>query len=159
MGGKQGVRQTLNKLGQLCRQYASNPEVRLAAEQIIKGGLENHDQGNQVSKVLRYVKDKVVYLRDPQAWEYVKTPDLMLSQIKADGQTMGDCDDHVLLLNTLLDSLGFQTKFVAVIINGGNMFNHVISSVYMRGKWVDLDPCAKRVPQPFFSVRMESQTA
>ena len=155
LSGNRGLAQTLRKLNQLATSYGRNVAIRLEAESIIRGKVVDNDVSGQVYAVLNYVKDKVRYLRDPLAWEYVKTPDLMLEQIRTYGHTMGDCDDHVLLMNTLLDSLGIRTKCVAVIINGASTFNHVISSVYMRNRWVDLDPCAKRSPQPFFGKRFE----
>lgn len=153
--GKRGVRDTLTKLSSLRQQYSRDVRLRVLAEKIIRGVTGDNATEKQTDRVLQWVKDNVQYVRDPNAWEYVKTPDLMVNEIEAHGRTFGDCDDHVLLLNTLLDTLGIRTKFVATVINGGTTFNHVVSGVYLSGKWVDLDPCAKLVPQPFFQTRLE----
>lgn len=153
--GTKGVKDTLTKLASLRHQYSRDVRLRLVAEKIIRGITGDNSTEKQADRLLQWVKEKVQYVRDPNAWEYVKTPDLMLSEIEAHGRTFGDCDDHVLLLNTLLDTIGIRTKFIATVINGGATFNHVISGVYLSGRWVDIDPCAKMVPQPFFTTRLE----
>lgn len=90
----------------------------------------------------RFVKDRVIYVPDPQGFELVTAPDVMLVQILRNGRTHGDCDDHVLLLNTLLTSIGFATVFIGVK-QGGEDFNHVISGVDLNGQYLDIDPCDK----------------
>lgn len=148
------MKRTLQVLSKLRDKYAQNIEIRRAAERIVAGVVGNDRTDAFTDRVLQFVKDRVQYMRDPLAWEYVKTPNIMLEQIRSSGYASGDCDDHVLLMNTILDTLGIRTAFVAVMINGSNTFNHVISSVYISGHWVDLDPCAKAVPQPFFGTRL-----
>lgn len=153
-GGIAGVYDTLTNLARVRDKSAQNLRFRALAETLIRGNIINDDQMAQALALLSYVKDKITYVRDPQAWEYVKAPELILDEIEKYGRAMGDCDDHVLFYNTLLSSLGFQTKFVAVKINGSPMFNHVVSGVLVKKKWVDLDPCAKLRPQPSFAEKI-----
>ena len=153
-GGNAGVRRTLEVLRGLRDKYAQDISIRQAAEKIVAGLVADNDVSGQVDRVTQFVKNKVRYMRDPLAWEYVKTPDTMLKQINDTGNTYGDCDDHVLLMNTLLNTLGIKTRFTAVVINGSPTFNHVISSVLIGRDWVDIDPCAKVSPQPFFPIRL-----
>lgn len=82
------------------------------------------------------------YVPDPYGFEYVTAPDILLADILQKGVAYGDCDDHVLLLNTLLLSVGFETAFVGVK-QESDMFNHVITGVIYNGNWIYIDPCDK----------------
>lgn len=152
-GGISGVRDTLVKLAQLRSQWEQSIPIRQLAEKIISGVFIDNDQAAQLTTVTNWVREHVQYVRDPNAWEYVKTPNIMIQEIAARGRAMGDCDDHVLLLNTLLGTLGIKTKFTAVKINGSPMFNHVVSEAFVEHRWVTVDPCAKTRPQPDFPVK------
>jgi transglutaminase-like putative cysteine protease len=109
-------------------------------------GLGDNDLPGQVRRVYDYVRKNVVYIRDPVNAEYVISPIRMLSQIRNTGYSAGDCDDHTMLLNTMLGSIGFPTKFVGVKQGGSPRFNHVVSAVKIGPNMVLLDPCAKTNP-------------
>ena len=55
-----------------------------------------------------FVQQRFNYLNDPLAFEYFKTP-----QESFNAQA-GDCDDASILLSSLLQSIGLQTRFVFV---------------------------------------------
>lgn len=87
---------------------------------------------------------KVIYVPDPHGFELVTAPDVLLMEILTRGRAYGDCDDHVLLLNTMLASVGFQTFFVAVKQDPSrDEFNHVITGVSLGGRMIEIDPCDK----------------
>jgi len=131
--------------------YSQFPLVRNCA--IAYGAPQgNNDTAALFGNLVQFVKDHMTYVADPIGFEYVTAPDYQLGEILAGRQAYGDCDDHVLLLNTLLASVGFETAFVAVKLDSNDeLFDHVIASALYNGQWVDVDPCAKHVPQPVYT--------
>lgn len=87
----------------------------------------------------------MVYVRDPVNAEYVVSPIRLIQTIYSQGVARGDCDDHVMLLNSALSSIGFETKFVGVKFppSKSTVFNHVISGVILGGQLNLMDPCDK----------------
>lgn len=133
------------------QQSRSDSTIRQLAVQIV-AGLPNNDLEGQVSRLTQWVKDNVTYVRDPADSEYLVLPLRMISDFFTSGVMLGDCDDHVMLLNSLLESVGFTTKPVGVKFGGSAEFNHVISGVLRgNGQWELIDPCAKSGPQPVYA--------
>ncbi len=152
--------QILGYLHSLSIQFGKAPYIReFTVNELLRGwGVGNNDQGRQVEIVLNFVRRCLTYVRDPVESEYVISPINLLEQIRAGRQAFGDCEDAVLLLNSMLCSLGFPTRFVATQINGADWWNHVISSVFVGGRWVDLDPIAKGIEQPEYYSQMIGET-
>lgn len=114
-------------------------------------GLNNNDILGQVNRVVNFVKSHVTYVRDPVGSEYVVSPVRMLESYRSYGYMAGDCDDHVMLLNSMLGSIGIQTKFLGVKFGDSPVYNHVISGVMINGQLYQVDPCAKGSVQPTYS--------
>lgn len=152
--------QILAYLHALSIQFAKAPYVReFAVNGVLRAeGVGDNEQTRQVELLLNFVRRNVTYVRDPVESEYVISPINLLQQIDAGVQAFGDCEDHCLLLNSMLGSIGFATRFVAVKVNGEDWWNHVICSVYLGGKWQDLDPIAKGIPQPDYYQQMIGET-
>lgn len=152
--------QILAYLHDLSVQFAKSPYIRqFTVNTLLRGaGVGDNDQGRQVEIVLNFVRRALTYVRDPVESEYVISPVDLLEQVQAGQQAFGDCEDHCLLLNAMLGSLGFPTRFVATQINGADWWNHVISSVFVGGRWVDLDPVAKGILQPEYYEQMIGET-
>ena len=53
---------------------------------------------------------------------------------------IGDCDDQVVLLATLLESVGYPTRFVVAGYNVPGQLEHVYLQALLDGQWVDMDP-------------------
>lgn len=60
----------------------------------------------QVNRVFRYVVDTYAYLSDPQQKELIRSPEETM-QNKG-----GDCEDFTILMNSLLENIGFHTYMV-----------------------------------------------
>lgn len=69
------------------------------------------------------------YVRDTRGVEVLHTPEWLLKQ------RAGDCDDKSVLLASLLEAIGFQTRFVAVGPAPG-IFAHVYVEVRIGNEWV-----------------------
>lgn len=139
--------QILTMLEQVKQQYIRSPFVREFTISLLRG-LDNNDQVGQINRVTDWVKSHLTYVRDPVDAEYIVTPVQLIKQWQAKHYMAGDCDDHVLLLNTMLGTIGFTTKFVGVKFGVTDVFNHVICGIEHDGQLFLVDPCAKTRNQP-----------
>lgn len=130
-------------LRQFADYYGRSPFIREFARIILPAFTADNDQFVIVQALASWVRDHVTYLQDPAGAEYFIDPIALITQWQQNGKAYGDCDDHVLLLNSLLNSTGFETRVVGVHLNDRVLWDHVISSVRIGGKWVDIDPCLK----------------
>lgn len=126
------------------------PFIREYAISLLQG-LRDNDQVGQANRLVDFVRSKLTYVRDPLNSEYIVSPVRLLQNYQRTGYMAGDCDDHVLLLNSLLGAVGIPTKAIGVKFNNPTVYNHVVSGVQIRGQLFLVDPCAKRLPQPHYS--------
>ncbi|MEW6306071.1 MAG: transglutaminase domain-containing protein [Verrucomicrobiota bacterium] len=140
----------------------ADPMLRQAAVTILHAcSVGNNDKRGQVDCLTRFVKDNVVYVNDPVGSELITDPRLLLREIIAKKKAYGDCDDHCVLLASLLGAVGIKTKFIGVKLTKEgqptpNHFNHVIIAAEVGGQWEDIDPCFKRMGmQPVYRERQE----
>lgn len=141
-------------MNQVCFKLGQSSMVReFCVGTVLRSQVDN-DLPGFIQDCFDFVVQNLKYVPDPEGDEYLISPISLIEKIKAGERPGGDCDDHVMLLNTLLQSIGFQTEVAAVKIGDTNDFNHVISSVLLDGKWMDLDPCAKTVEQPEYTERL-----
>jgi len=160
LGEGEDAPQILAYLHNLSVQFGKAPYVRqFTVNGLLRAArVADNDQGRQVETVLTFVRRRLTYVRDPVESEYVISPIELLAQIIAGQQAYGDCEDHCLLLNSMLASIGFPTRFVATALDGADWWNHVISSVFVGGRWVNLDPVAKGIMQPDYFAQMIGET-
>ncbi len=112
-------------------------EIKKVADKISSISCNNNRVCN-AKAIYFFVRDNINYVNDPVKFEFVKEP-LYTLEVGA-----GDCDDHAVLLASLLRSVGIQTKFVFIP-------QHVYVQVllpealnrYRQGDWVNLDPTCK----------------
>lgn len=135
------------------RCYMTSPFVRQATISVL-GELANNDIVSQVQAVVAWVKERLIYVRDPEGAELVHSPNRLLDTIQRRRYAYGDCDDHALLMNSMLGSIGIPTRFVGVKTKGSKKYNHVISSVNVKGEWIDIDPCSKHSVQPEYTEKL-----
>ena len=143
----------LEHLDYFKRAYMRDPYVRYVALGLMPC-IGNNAVDDQVSIIVNFVKDRLTYVRDPVGAELVHSPVRLLKQIMTNGRAFGDCDDHTLLLNSMLGSLGIETRFVGVKTKQSSKYNHVISAVKIASQWTDIDPCAKQSVQPFYEEKL-----
>jgi len=134
--------------------FGRTPQVRAAAEAVLRSTRDN-DLAAHARALLAWVKERVKYLPDPDGAEWIVSPLVQLDRIAAEGFSYGDCDDHVLLLGALLQSIGIPATVHAVKIRPSDpWFNHVILSARLPSGDVDMDPCAKGLPVANYPVRL-----
>lgn len=105
--------------------------VRNQALAIVRG-VRQKDFRGEVEAVYEWVRDNIRFVRDIRGIETVATPQRTLEI----GQ--GDCDDISVLISALLESLSFQTRFLAVGFRPGEL-SHVLTEVRLGKWWVPLE--------------------
>ncbi len=113
-------------------------EIKRLADRIVTLSCQKTHKVCNAKAIFYFVQKNFDYVNDPLAFEYYKTPhESFISK-------NGDCDDAAIVLSSLLQAVGFQTRFVKV---PGHVYLQVkiteaISS-YKEGDWINLDPSCK----------------
>jgi transglutaminase-like putative cysteine protease len=131
--GIRGVEQTLGTMRQLVNQYKTNLDIRQTATATIFLTPEKN-QLAEAHALFDLVQHGIRYTRDINGVETISTP-LMTLQGR-----IGDCDDQVVLLATLLEAVGYPTRFVVAGYNVPGQLEHVYLQALLDGQWVDMDP-------------------
>jgi hypothetical protein len=140
----------LQKMQEMVYRFKTAPQIREWAAFLIKG-CHPMDQICHINKIFRFVSDQIAYMSDPHGMDYFSTPFETL-QIRA-----GDCDCKAILLATLLEACGNETRFVMipnhvfveVAIKRSNI--HKVPRYWFRRQnsglwWIPLDSTASRSP-------------
>lgn len=137
-------------------QFGRDPRVRQESLSLITSRINNDVAGNAL-RLTRWVMSRMVYLADPDGGEFITTPVVLLNTIRKNGFAYGDCDDHVVLLGAMLVSIGIPAQAVAVKLNGGQWYDHVVIQYPLKGRMVMVDPCAKSGQQVQYADRLIAQ--
>lgn len=125
----------------LVRSGKKSPRVRQTAV-LLTQNLPQKDREEEIKALYRFVRDRIRYVRDIRGVETLHTADRVLEN------KQGDCDDKSILLASLLESLGFQTRFIAIGFSppkklfgklSSSGYSHVLPEVLLRGEWVSLE--------------------
>jgi transglutaminase-like putative cysteine protease len=124
------TRDTLKIMRQLALASLTDPAhtIRLLAISLTQG-VQQRDWLGHVQALQRWVRDNIKFMRDPDQFELVQTPQKTI-EIGA-----GDCDDKATLLAALLESIGHPAQFVAIGLDGGT-FSHVLVRTKIGNTWV-----------------------
>lgn len=134
-------------------QYGRHPRVRQVTAGLLRSRVD-HDMTAHARTIHHWVINRMSYLPDPDGGEYVQTPLVLLDAIERNGRAYGDCDDHVVLLGSMLASIGIPARAAAVKLSRSDVYNHVVIEVVLNGRIVVLDPCAKVAHAPFYRDRL-----
>lgn len=130
--GMRGVAQTIAVMRALVNQGRINPAIRAAAAGIVFLTPEK-DPGSEVGAIFDHVQNRIRYLSDVNDVETIATAEKTLA-VK-----YGDCDDKSILLASLLESIGYSTRFVVAGYSTPGVVEHVYVQVCADDEWVDLD--------------------
>lgn len=137
--GMTGIYQTLRLMRTLADEGSRNLAVRQAAISAIYLTPEKNEF-HEAETLFNLVRDCIRYVRDIHGVETLCTPEKTLAQ------RVGDCDDQTTLLAALLQSVGYQTRFVIAGYSNPQMAEHVYLQVFVNGAWVDCDPTETSAP-------------
>lgn len=129
--GPAGVSATLRAMRDLVNRCKTSLRIRQAATGIAFLTPEK-DYAAAAEAIFNFVRDHVRYIRDVNGVETLQSPDITL-QLQ-----LGDCDDQTTLLASMLESIGYPTRFV-VAGYSGDQFDHVYLQAWINDHWVDMD--------------------
>jgi len=81
----------------------------------------------------------VHYVYRAEQQEVIRTPQFMIHTLEERGYFDGDCDDVSTLVASILMTLGYPVRFVAIRANGGPEFTHVYVEAWGGFGWQVLD--------------------
>lgn len=148
--GEAGVAATLRIMVEIVLEYRASPLVRMTAQDLVRS-CPSRDRLCQVKTVHAWVRDHIKYLPDVRDTETLQTPDYTLKLGSA------DCDDQATLVSAMLESLGFQTRFLAIAVRGGP-FSHVSSQVLLGTRWINLETILPTLTQPWSGLPVGTPT-
>lgn len=119
-------------MSRLTKQYKKNPYM-ITASRLALARVPMKSARAEVEALFYFVRSAVRYTQDITDTELVIAPDVLLRDIHA-----GDCDDMSLVLATLLESVGYKTRFVACGFQMDEL-THVFVQVKMGRDWFALD--------------------
>lgn len=134
-GGPFDVEHTIGLMRCMVRESKILPSIINQAVSIIHG-MPAKDEFYEVSALHDFVLNHVRYVRDVNGIETLSTPVMTLQRL------VGDCDDKATLLATLLEAVGYPTRFVMGDYGAG--FEHVYLQAFIDGEWMSLDPTEHR---------------
>lgn len=130
--GRAGVFHTVRVMRRYVDDFKRDPRIIQAAVSIIYGVPEK-DELSEARALFEYVRDYVRYVRDVTGIETLADPVTTLARM------VGDCDDQTTLLATLMESVGYETRFVLAGYSS-RAFEHVYMQVLAGGAWISCDP-------------------
>ena len=129
--GIAGIDATLQQMRVLVDRYKINPTIRELALKITND-FSQKNFGAEINALYNFVKFHIRYVKDIHGVETLQTPTKTLDY------EAGDCDDKSVLLATLLESIGHETRFHAMGFRT-NHISHVLLEVKVNGEWLALD--------------------
>jgi len=119
--GNEGIMVSARKMVELIDKFSADQEnIRWTAEDITRG-CASKDYACNAEKVYWWVRRNVKWERDPEGREMIRSPIVTLNR------RIGDCDDHAILIASLLRSIGMPVRIVLVATRRWKPknFNHV----------------------------------
>lgn len=131
--GSAGTAQTMRAMRELIEQGKRHPEIIQAAGGVVYTTPEKWELG-EACALFEFVRDHVRYVRDVHGAETLAAPWITLAR------RMGDCDDQVTLLGSMLEAVGYPVRLVVAAYRGPGQWEHVYLQVFAGGEWVSCDP-------------------
>jgi hypothetical protein len=132
-GGVRGVWQTLAAMRQMVNKGRKDPAILKASHACVYLAPEKSPD-HELQCIFQMVRDNVRYVSDVLDVETLRDASKTLQG------RQGDCDDQVILLCSLFESIGYPTRFVIAGYNDPGIFEHVYCQVFANGQWIDCDP-------------------
>jgi transglutaminase-like putative cysteine protease len=102
-GGVAGTDRTVRVMMELVEKALLRGRVRLHSLQVVDG--TGPDVVGRARQILSWVSANITEISDPVDVETVQAPEVTL-EVGA-----GDCDDHSVLISTMLEAVGIPTRF------------------------------------------------
>lgn len=109
-----------------------NPQVIALARHLVSG-LPSKDYSGEARAIFEYVRDRIRYVRDPVDVEALSDPIATLNM------GSGDCDDKVVLLCSLLNAIGHETRMIAMREDRNGPYCHVYAETKLGTRWIPME--------------------
>jgi len=128
--GENAARNTIDEMIKIIKESSNNPYVRNTAEHIVYQ-CSPRDTMAEAAAIYYFVRDHLRYVGDNINLEYLQTPPMLLTKIKTGDAPSGDCDDHTMLVASLLRSIGIpaRIRITSYIPNGE--WTHVFPQTFV----------------------------
>jgi len=131
--GASGIFQTISTMRAMVNDFKTDPDMRAAAVGVVFQ-FPAQDDLAEACALFEYVRDCIRYVKDIHGVETLATPDKTLAM------QVGDCDDQTVLLATMLEAVGYPTRFVVAGYNEPGIFEHVYMQALVNDQWLSMDP-------------------
>ena len=138
--GNNGIFVSVDHLMNFIRTGRRNPDVVAFARRLVQH-CPNKDYVCEARAIFDWIQANIRFTRDPNNVELLQGPEVTLrSDVRC-----GDCDDHVILLQSLLQAIGIPTRVVLVASQNAapNMYNHIFTEALLpvngQDTWVAMD--------------------
>ena len=131
--GSAGTAQTMRAMRELIEQGKRHPEIIRAATAVIYTTPEKFEAA-EACALFEYVRQTIRYVRDVWGAETLAAPHITLAR------QLGDCDDQVVLLASMLEAAGYPKRLVVTAYQAPGAWEHVHLEVYADGQWIACDP-------------------
>lgn len=138
--GVAGVLHTRALMRHLINTGKRDPRIRGIAVSLVALTPERDHLG-EVRTIFEFVRDRIRYVSDVNDTETLHDP------IRVYEMGAGDCDDKVILLGALLESIGYTTRIVVTGYSDPSIYDHVYLKVLLPdGRMMALDASEPEAP-------------
>lgn len=133
--GQQGTLATLKIMKAVIKKAKRDFRFRKLALDIVTN-VNGKNWLGEAAAIQKWVRDNIRYVKDIRGIETIATPENTLEW------RQGDCDDHAILVSTLLESIGHPTRLMAVGFRPGK-FVHVYVETKIGSRWIPVETTEK----------------
>lgn len=140
--GDAGTEQTVARMRELVTQGKRDPRFRPLLAKLLTG-CDQKDYRCYATAAFHFVRDKIKYVYDPVAVEWIEEPYAIIQN------GIGDCDSKDILLTTLFEIMGFPARFKVIKADARrpDEFSHVYTQVKLpKEGWLSADPTMPNKP-------------
>lgn len=150
--GVAGVHLSLTEIAGRIREGGRTPSIRAFAEMVVRQKVPpaQHTSAKQAAEILlEYIVDNVRYRADPPMTEWTQSANVTLC---VNGAPMcipvGDCDDLIVALGSLLMAYGIPVRVVKQTFGYGDQEHVLIEFQDEGGSWIAADPTPRSPSMP-----------
>lgn len=144
-GGFQSGVEVSHFISKIAHAFKSNPIIRNLSIKIVNSA-PSHDHLTEYKLLYEWVRDNIRYISDINTVETLQIPTVTIPEkFSMLGVGAGDCDDHVILLATMLLSIGAKDIYARIVSYKptDKEWKHIYLVIKYQGKEYIMDAIAK----------------
>jgi hypothetical protein len=133
------VDETVKLIAKLIKESTGLSPARAVVEDII-AYVKEKDWKLEVEAIYKYARQHFRYTKDVYGEEFMKTPERIFREISERGFFLGDCDDAMIFIGSLLKNAGYPVFATIVRREGYSAFTHIYPQTMLpTGEYIALD--------------------